>query len=233
MCLRKGWYFEQRPPPHLMASGDRTEHKIWVIQEHTNFRRTAEPDERDRMNPALKAGVSGSDKAAEVRNIGNGNSFSGDVLWHVMREWRIDNELQGPMSLMTADDVYAASPDQIQLHFMNIDTSRHKGVRLDAIIDAFRGFARSQGKLDEKTGLFITPKLKMVLNAQETISYKVPHACDVPALLAPSAAYQIAKMCKADSNGRCSHDLPAAATVSMWICMLFFQPKGRKIDGRV
>ena len=230
VCLRKGWYFEQRPPPHLMASGDRTEHKIWVIQEHTNFRRTAEPDERDRMNPALKAGVSGSGKAAEVRNIGNGNSFSGDVLWHVMREWRIDNELQGPMSLMTADDVYAASPDQIQLHFMNIDTSRHKGVRLDAIIDAFRGFARSQGKLDEKTGLFITPKLKMVLNAQETISYKVPHACDVPALLAPSAAYQIAKMCKADSNGRCSHDLPAAATVSMWICMLFFQPKGRKIE---
>ena len=113
VCLSPGWHFEQRPPPPLLASGDRTEHKVWLIQENTNFRRTADSDERDRIHPALKAGISG-DGIAEVRNIGNGNAFSADVFWHVMREWRIDSELHVPVSLMTADDVYAATPDQMR-----------------------------------------------------------------------------------------------------------------------
>jgi len=78
VCLSPGWHFEQRPPPPLLASGDRTEHKVWLIQENTNFRRTADSDERDRIHPALKAGISG-DGIAEVRNIGNGNAFSADV----------------------------------------------------------------------------------------------------------------------------------------------------------
>lgn len=229
VCLSPGWHFEQRPPPPLLASGDRTEHKVWLIQENTNFRRTADSDERDRIHPALKAGISG-DGIAEVRNIGNGNAFSADVFWHVMREWRIDSELHVPVSLMTADDVYAATPDQIQLYFKSIDTSNHKGVRLDAIIDVMRNFARKQNMLNENTGLFITPKMRMVLNEQETIPYKVPHACDVPALLTASAAYQIAKMCSVNEMGRRSHDMPNGTTAMMWVCMLFFQPKGRKVE---
>ena len=78
VCLNPGWYFEQRQPPPLLASGDRTEHKVWLIQEYTNFRRTIDPDERDRIHPGLKAGISG-DGIAEVRNNGNGNAFSADV----------------------------------------------------------------------------------------------------------------------------------------------------------
>jgi hypothetical protein len=229
VCFEPGWYPESRPVETLLASGDHTDRKVWCVQASTNFRRTANADERDRIIPGLKAGISGKHLDKDVRNIGNGNCFSADVLWHVMREWTIDDECQLPASLMTQADVYAAKPDQLLLYLLNIDTSKHKGNRLEAITELFRGFAERANKIRKRDGLFDAPKMELVLNRHETLAYKVPHACDVPALLASSAAYQIALMVRKDRRGRQSHDMPPAITQDMWVCMLFFSPKGRKV----
>jgi len=205
-----------------MARGDYTEHKVWLRQFGTGARRLATPDERDTINPGLAPGCSGSgDK--DARNVGNGNAFSADVLWHIMREWEIPNPQEHITTLMTADDVYAAHPDALELFYANLDLGPFKGDRREAILDFMREFAKSYGKIRADTGNLIMPKLDPVPNQCETLNYQVEHECDVPAHLAASAEYCMALMCKDGSHEKVEWKH------NYWIVMLFFQPKGRKV----
>ena len=56
VCLEQGWRPQNWPLPKLVAAGDDTEDKPYVVQDFTNFRRLVTPDERDRINPGLAAG---------------------------------------------------------------------------------------------------------------------------------------------------------------------------------
>ena len=183
--------------------------------------RLASPDERDTINPGLPPGISGGG-SAETRNVGNGNAFSADVLWHVMREWNIPRSDKVSYSLMTADDVYAADPQALELFFANIDTSAHKGDRAEAILQHMLNFAKKYATV-RTDGVTIMPKLDLILNTNQTVPFQVSHPCDVPAHLAASAEYAIALMVKAMTHAKVSYD------PNFWICMLFFQPKGRKV----
>ena len=74
------FYPEVRPLQPAMASGDNTECKQWCVQYGTGIRRLLTSDERDRVHPALAAGYSGKTNASKIRNVGNGNALSADVL---------------------------------------------------------------------------------------------------------------------------------------------------------
>ena len=213
-------YLPQITPMHpVVAAGDRTQFKLWCVQRSTNFRRTARPDERDRMVPGLAAGYSGAHNSDAIRNIGNGNSLSADVLWSIARVWAFDTKRMPITTLMTAADIYSANSDTLLLWFGNMTIEG--GTRYDAILDHLTKFAANANRLDEH-GMLITPELEMRLNRSETLPARVGHACDVPGLLAPAAAYCVALLI-IDTT----HRMESCADVDDWVSMMFFQPKGK------
>jgi hypothetical protein len=224
VCCDQGWYPETRPIRELMARGVYAANPVRMVCATSGEIRFASADERDRMNPGLAAGSSGSG-TQDMRNVGNGNAFSADVLWHVQREWPTAVHQSPTTSLMTADDLYAVAtnaPDKLEYFWMTIDTADTKGDRSAAILNYMRDFARKYGKVHDN-GNLVMPELDLIVNATETIPSQVQHPCDVPAHLAASAEYAIALMQQDGTHEKVEYK------PSYWICMLFFQPKGRTV----
>ena len=212
-------YLPQIAPMHpVVAAGDRSQFKLWCVQRGTHFRRTARPDERDRMVPGLAAGYSGTHNSDTICNIGNGNSLSTDVLWSIARSCTFDTHRMPITTLMTAADIYSANYDVLLLWFGNMTIEG--GTRYDAILDHFIRFAANANKLDAQAKL-ITPELETRLNRSETLPARVGHACDGPGLLA-HAAYRVALLVK-DST----HKIEKFPYVDNWVSMMCFQPKGK------
>jgi len=136
------------------------------------------------------------------------------------REWDLGEQI--PCSLMTAEDLYAASPDSLERFFADINTAGTKGDRPAAILEYMRTFAARYGTITE-AGLLKMPELDLIVNDQNTIPFQVPHPCDVPAFLAASAEYAMELMLRDGTHQKVGYK------PCYWICMLFFQPKGRKV----
>ena len=188
----------------VVAADDRSQFKLWCVQRGTHFRRTARPDERDRMVPGLAAGYSGTHNSDTIRNIGNGNSLSADVLWGIARSWTFDTKRMPITTLLIAADIYSANSDALLLWFGNMTIEG--GTRYGAILDHFTHFAANANKLDANAnaqGKMITPKLEMRLNRSETLTARVGHACDVPGLLARAAAYCVTLLVKDSTHKIC------------------------------
>jgi hypothetical protein len=83
-------------------------------------------------------------------------------------------------------------------------------------------FAMKYGKV-KPTGLLQMPKLDLIVNDTQTIPHQVNHPCDVPAHLAASAEYAMLLMQRDGTHER------VTLQPHFWVCMLFFQPKGRKV----
>ena len=205
----------------LVAAGDRTQFKLWCVQRSTNYHRTANPDEHDRLN-GMKAGFSGSNNHERCRSVGNGNILSADVLWSICREWSFDAKAMPKLitTLMIAAEIYSADSDKLLLWFGNM--AIEGGSRYDAILDHLTRFTENHNKLDAN-GKLITPKLEMRLNNTEVLPARVGHASDVPGLLAPVAAYCVALLVLDTS-----HKIERCADAEDWLSMMFLQPKGRQ-----
>jgi hypothetical protein len=84
VVFEKGWTAAARPLPALRPRTANARNPPMASEYGTQRRRPMTANERDRVNPGLKAGSSGTGTEAE-RNVGNGNAFSADVLWHIAR----------------------------------------------------------------------------------------------------------------------------------------------------
>ena len=93
------------------------------------------PNERDRLNPALSVRYSNGwfrsdsfELPVGLRNQINGNSFSADTMWQFVRGFTPKQRVFA--SLMTADDVYAASLEATELYSLQMQgdplTSAHR-----------------------------------------------------------------------------------------------------------
>lgn len=219
VCFEEGYSPQHIPLEPLLAAGTQTEFVTSLKHRDTRELRHLTSDERDRVHPGFAAGFSGPNSIPEsVRNIANGSSLSADVLWNVMRHWKLPIRDTVPSSLMTAQDVYSANPDALELYFMNITPL--EGSRYAAILAFLQRVADSRGLL-LPNGKMDTPKLHMTTSSTETLPSRVQHDCAVPAKLTAAASYCIQNLVR---DG--SHTLPSFDP-DMWLSMLFFQPKGR------
>ena len=85
-----------------------------------------------------------------------------------------------------------------------------------------RDFAKRYGKVKED-GNLIMLELHMFADSHQTIPHQVAHPCDVPGKLAASAEYCMELMQRDGTHEKVDY------RPHYWICMLFFQPKGRTV----
>ena len=93
MVLQTGWYFARRSVRCPFAVGDSTRSPVIVVN-HQGIERFIDADERDRINPGSRAGLSTGygaiDLSLKQRRRITGNTFSNDLLWAVVYQWTLE-----------------------------------------------------------------------------------------------------------------------------------------------
>ena len=115
LCADDGWQFRDLPIPAPVARDKLTKSPIVLIKAYGNWEpRFANPDERDRINPGLKAGISSGygrlrSVPESVRNRANGNAFSADTLWAVARLWVVQPKVPAILAVSSAMQSWPAA----------------------------------------------------------------------------------------------------------------------------
>ena len=221
-CLEDNYRHCKCTVPCLCAAGIHTGSPPKRVHLETGVESFCIPDERDRLNPALSAGYSngwfrtdGVILPVDLRNQINGNSFSADSIWQFFRGFQPKTRVFA--SLMTADDIYAASPEKIELHFLQME-----GDPLTNARKWCKAFAQKYGEMISPTRMKM-PDLVLKQNTHETIVHQTACPGDVPPKLAASADYAIDELVRETSHKKVNYH------PSYWICLLFFQLKGRQV----
>ena len=182
------------------------------------------PDERDRLNPALSAGYSngwfrtdGVILPVDLRNQVNGNSFSGDSIWQFIKGFQPRSRVFA--TLMTADDIYAAAPEAIEVYFLQM-----VGDPLTNARKWCKAFAQKYGEMISPTRMKM-PDLGLKQNTHETIVHRAACPGDVPSTLAASADYAIDELIRETSHKKANYH------PSYWIRLLFFLETERQTGG--
>jgi hypothetical protein len=224
-ALDHDYDFELRPVACLM-SYDRTQRKSYKIQFRTGLRELLSPDDRDRINPGMKAGCStgyGTEVLTdEERNGVNGNAFCGDAIWAILRE--IKGRRSVPTSRVATNEWYATAyhdPDKVERFLMQLEGpfGREK-----AIYEHLKKLAIRKGYMTEADSKMTDmPLVHLVLDDNQTIPATISHEGDVPAKLTVPAAYCIELMKRAGT-----HRAPENGyDPMMWVALMFFQAKDR------
>ena len=115
LMLAIGWRLERQPGPCLGVLADGAA-VAWVAN-NANERRSLSSDERDRINPGLATGVSNGfgvgDATQQQRDEATGNAFSADVLWAIVRMWKVARAV--PMVLVMHDESLLSQADWMKM----------------------------------------------------------------------------------------------------------------------
>ena len=118
---------------------------------------------------------------------------------------------------MTADGIYAASPEAIELYVLQLQG--------DLLTNARRwckAFAQKHGTMLTPDRMKL-PELVLKTNVHETIVHQTACPADVPTNLAASADYAVDELIREGSHKKVNYH------PNYWVCLLFFQLKSRHI----
>ena len=205
--LEEGWVCEERPVPCLVAQGGLTRAPVWVRGVATgSHKRLASSDERDRFNPGLPAGVSNGfgvvDVAVPERDRANGNAFSADSVWAIVRMWRVD--VRVPV-VMLAEDLSTLSPREQLLIYAGWPRARLEEYLVS------RGSGLEMPELD----------VEAMVSGQNTVPYQTQAPGSVKAGMEGACEYCVDTAVRDGTHGYVDYDK------DYWIYLLFFQKKNR------
>lgn len=205
-----GWLYRDRPVPCVVASGKRTKCPIYLIRDGGNWNeRLCCSDERDRLNPALAAGIScgyGQLKlTSSVRDRANGNAFGADALWAIMRMWEMRPKLGAVLTL--ANDMRSWPAAEQMAAFRSMSASQRW--------DYFHRLAAD----------LVMPKLDVagMVDRMHDAGFQTSAPGFTKSGLGPSCDYCI------DLAIRDGSHKEVEWSADLWIVLLFFQKKGRTV----
>ena len=208
LVLDEGWNFTKIPVPCLVAVGDNTRTPTVVIngRGHTRF---VNADERDRINPGARAGLSTGyglvNLSERQRQRITGNAFSNDMLWAVMFQWTL--EPSGLQNSMLSD---------VTISYAHM-TAEEAELRLSTLTVP-EMFAKFSSMVEPD----FMPRIPIfVKEGYDVIPYQTRAPGSVPPKLQISADYRVEQMIRAGTHKRIPY------SKDIWIMLMFFKPKLR------
>ena len=208
MVLQSGWHFTKRPVRCLVAVGDTTRSPV-IVANHQGVERFIDADERDRINPGSRAGLSTGygaiDLSLKQRQRITGNAFSNDMLWAVMFQWSLD-----PPALNSAMVSTIASP-----YWQMTAQQAESALSVLTIPEMFAQFS-SMVKAD------FMPRIPiLVKEGHDILPFQTRAPGAVPPKLQISADYKVEQMVREGTHKRIAY------SKDIWIMLLFWKPKLR------
>ena len=208
MVLQTGWHFARRPVRCLVAVGDSTRSPVIVVN-HQGTERFIDADERDRINPGSRAGLSTGygaiDLSLKQRQRITGNAFSNDMLWAVMYQWTLD-----PPALHTVMVSAIASP-----YWEMTAQQAEAALSVLTVPEIFAKFS-SMVKPD------FMPRIPiLVKEGHDILPFQTRAPGVVPPKLQISADYKVEQMIRSGTHKRIPY------SKDIWIMLMFFKPKLR------